>query len=44
MLPAQTPKLSLQILAGLPVITQDGRGGTNYVLQYKNSLSDSNWK
>lgn len=42
-LPAQSPKLSLQILAGFPVITLDGKVGTNYVLQYKNSLSDANW-
>lgn len=41
--PAQTPKLSFQILAGFPVITLDGKVGTNYVLQYKNSLSDLNW-
>ena len=41
--PAQTPKLSFQILAGFPVITLDGRVGTNYVLQFKNSLSDANW-
>jgi hypothetical protein len=42
-LPAQTPKLSLQILAGYPVIGLDGKVGTNYVIQYKNSLTDSNW-
>jgi hypothetical protein len=42
-LPAQTPELSLRILAGYPVITVDGKVGTNYVIQYKNSLSDSNW-
>jgi hypothetical protein len=41
--PAQTPKLSFQILAGYPVITLDGKVGTNYVLQYKNSLTDSSW-
>jgi hypothetical protein len=37
------PKLSLQILAGYPVITLSGEVGTNYVIQYKNKLSDSNW-
>lgn len=41
--PSQTPKLSFQILAGFPVITLDGKVGTNYVLQYKNNLSDPNW-
>jgi hypothetical protein len=41
--PAQTPKLSFEILAGYPVIRLDGKVGTNYVLQYKNSLTDSNW-
>jgi hypothetical protein len=41
--PAQTPKLSFQILAGYPVITLDGKVGTNYVLQYEGSLSGSNW-
>ena len=43
MVPAQAPKLSFQILAGFPVITLDGKVGTNYVLQYKNSLTDSSW-
>ena len=42
-LPTQTPKLSLQITAGFPVITLEGQVGTNYVIQYKNSLSDPNW-
>ena len=42
-LPAQTPKLSLQILAGYPVIGLDGKVGTNYVIQYKDSLMDATW-
>jgi hypothetical protein len=42
-LAAQTPKLSFQILAGFPMITLDGKVGTNYVILYKNSLLDSNW-
>ena len=42
-LPAQTPKLSLQILVGYPVIGLDGKVGTNYVIQYKNSLMDATW-
>jgi hypothetical protein len=41
--PVQTPELSFEILAGYPVVTLDGKVGTNYVLQYKNSLSDSTW-
>lgn len=42
-LPAQTPKLSFQILAGYPVVTLDGKVGTNYVIQYKNNLTDASW-
>jgi hypothetical protein len=42
-LPAQTPKLTFQFLSGYPVVTLDGKVGTNYVIQYKNSLSDTGW-
>ena len=42
-MPAYTPKLSLQRVSGFPVVTLDGRVGTNYVIQYKNSLADPNW-
>ena len=42
-MPAYTPKLSLQRVSGFPVVTLDGRVGTNYVIQYKNSLTDPNW-
>ena len=41
--PAQTPMLSFKVLSGYPVITLNGTVGTNYVLQYKNSLPGSDW-
>jgi hypothetical protein len=42
-LPTQTPKLTLQITSGYPVVWLDGKVGTNYVIQYKNSLTDATW-
>ncbi len=41
--PAYTPKLSFRFLGGFPVISVDGKTGTNYVLQASSDISRTNW-
>ena len=42
-LPPQMPRLKSQIVSGYPTVSVAGMVGTNYCVQYRNSLTDSNW-
>ncbi len=41
--PAHTPMLSFRFVGNFPVISIDGKTGTNYVLQATSDLSKTNW-